>query len=477
MIFRRLAKDSVVYGGADLVTKVLSFFTFPIIAAALSPRAFGSLELISTFTALLGLILNCGLNNATQRFYWDKETTRAIQPVIVTSAFFVQIFFGILALFVGFAAVPFVLPLMRQAEWPLSWVALVAALVVMVFSQWSQFVLDVIRLHFAPWRFLTLALTSRVVTVAFGLVAVVGLSLGIDGLLAAQAIVLVLVMPLALWMIRRDLQLNQFNLRWAKELVQFGHPFIYAGLAYWLFGSMDRWMLASMTSVEEVGIYSVAFRFASVVLFVSAAFGQAWSPVAIKIRTDHPEQYRTIYGQVLLLLLSVMLAVGGGVALFSGELISFIMPDEYLPSALPLAILCFGIVLQATQQVTAVGVSIEKKTYLFARLAWLVAGVNLAGNWLLIPVYGAVGAAWATVISYVVLTASYLFYTQRLHPLQLQWRKLGALLMLGGFIAAVAVGFISDEFKLVPVLMKSILASACLFTGWRTLPIHSFKRI
>ena len=129
----------------------------------------------------------------------------------------------------------------------------------------------------------------------------------------------------------------RFDLSRMKELVQFGYPFIFAGMAYWLFGTMDRWMLASMTTIEEVGIYSVAFRFASAVLFVSAAFGQAWSPFAMKIRTDHPEQYQTIYGQILLLLLFVMLVIGGGLALFSGEAIGLIMPIEYQASALPLS--------------------------------------------------------------------------------------------------------------------------------------------
>jgi hypothetical protein len=49
-------------------------------------------------------------------------------------------------------------------------------------------------------------------------------------------------------------------------------------------------MLTSMNTVEEVGIYSVAFRFASVVLFVAVAFEQAWSAIAIKLRTDCPSQ-------------------------------------------------------------------------------------------------------------------------------------------------------------------------------------------
>jgi O-antigen/teichoic acid export membrane protein len=79
-------------------------------------------------------------------------------------------------------------------------------------------------------------------------------------------------------------------------------------------------------------------------LIFSLAFGKAWSPFAIKIRTDHPDKYRQVYGEVLLILIFVMLLVGGGVAMFSGEIISLIMPVEYSSSALPLLVLCFAVI-------------------------------------------------------------------------------------------------------------------------------------
>jgi O-antigen/teichoic acid export membrane protein len=476
-VFRQLFRDSAIYGGADLLTKILSFFAFPIIAAALSPKAFGALELISTLTAVLGLAMNCGLNNAVQRFYWDKDTTQAMQPAIVSSGFIAQFGFGILAVLVGALAIPFVMPFIQAAEWPLSWIALLAALLVMAFSQWSQFALDVIRLHLAPWRFLALALTSRVLTMALGIVAVIALGLGIDGLLTAQALVMIMVIPLALWLIRKDFRLKCVAYSQIKELVQFGYPFFFAGIAYLLLGAMDRWMLASMSSVEEVGIYSVAFRFSSVAIFASTAFGQAWSPVAMKIRTDHPESYQVIYGQVLLLILFTMLAVGGGFALFSGEAIGLIMPAEYHASALPFAILCFGIILQSTLQVTAVGISLEKKTYLFARLAWLTAAVNFAANWLLIPGFGAVGAALATAIAYVVQTGSYLYYTQRLHPIVVPWLRLLALVFLGVLVALVSVMTISLQIDWQVIAGKSLLCLFCLVIGWKLLPLHSIRGI
>lgn len=476
MVFRHLAKDSGIYGGADFITKVLAFFAYPIIAAALSPMAFGTLELIFTVTALLGLVMNCGLNNAVQRFYWDKDTLVAQQPALVTSGFAAQVIFGLLVTFIGLLLVPFLLPWIEAEEWPLTWVALAAALFAMLLSQWSQYILDVIRLHFAPWRFFAIALVSRVGTMLFGLVAVVSLGLGIDGLLVAQVIVLTLVLPIALFLIRKDINFSKINMIWLKELVQFGYPFIFASLAYWLFGSMDRWMLASMHSVEEVGIYSVAFRFASIVLFVSTAFGQAWSPIAMKIRTDHPDSYRTIYGQVLLLLVFVTLIVGGALALFSGELISLIMPQEYLKSSLPLAILCFAIIFQSSLQVTALGISLEKKTYIFARLAWLAAVINFIGNYLLIPHFGASGAASATFISYIVLTVSYFYYTQKLHPIVVNWKSLFGIMLLGTLTLIISIIFVNTSLNFIVIYSKIFLIAACLVIGWMMLPIKFLRK-
>jgi O-antigen/teichoic acid export membrane protein len=472
MVFRNLAKDSLIYGGADICTKAIAFITFPLIAAALSPKAFGAVELIVTVTSLLGLFMGCGLNNSVQRYYWDKDTATIDRPVVVSSGLITQAIFGLVVFVLGLLIVPLILPMAQQAKLPLTWVALVAALLLMVFAQWQTYLLDITRLHLSPWKFLTVSLLSRVASMLLAVVAVVCLKWGVDGLFAVQACVVLLILPIAVWMVKKDITLN-VNKKWVKELIGFGYPFIFVGIAYWLFGSIDRWMLATMSSIEEVGIYSVSFRFASIVLFVSMAFGQAWSPVAIKIRADNPGDYRSIYAKVLLILLYVMFIVGGGVALFSGELIYLIMPAEYMSSAMPLIVLCIGVVLQATQQVTAIGISLEKKSFLFARLAWLTAIINATLNWVLIPSFGATGAAWATSTSYLVLTVSYMVYTQKLHALPINWFKLSVMLLLGAVVFVVAILMYQPMLSEDVLLIKAVIAIVCLIAGWIILPKRS----
>jgi O-antigen/teichoic acid export membrane protein len=207
----------------------------------------------------------------------------------------------------------------------------------------------------------------------------------------------------ALVLVRRDLSLDcRFPL--AARLLSFGYPLAFAGLAYWIFGMADRWMLAEMSTPTELGLYAIAYKFAAIVVFLNGAFGQAWSPMAMKMRRD-VAGYRAAYARVLSLWLFVLLLVGAAVALFGKPLLRLLTPPEYWDAAHVLAILVMGVVVSGTTQITAVGISIERKTRLFAWASWLTAALNVALNLFLIPAYGAAGAALATFLSYVLLTS------------------------------------------------------------------------
>jgi len=74
-IVSRLIKDIGIYGATDFFTKLVAFFTFPIISNALNPAAYGFVEIIATITWFLMIVSNIGINNSLSRFYWDENTT------------------------------------------------------------------------------------------------------------------------------------------------------------------------------------------------------------------------------------------------------------------------------------------------------------------------------------------------------------------------------------------------------------------
>lgn len=467
---RGLAKDSLIYGGADLVTKAVAFFSFPLLATALSPRDYGSLELIMTLIGIAGLVVGCGLNNSVQRFYWDSSVSLDHRPSLVTTGMVVQSFFGLM-LFLCLAAVLFCWgnALVSAKDFPFSLGGLYVAAALVVFGQLMQYIQDVLRLHFAPGRFFLLAVLSRCLTIAAAVYAVVYLHKGLDGFLVAQLMAYVLFLPVGLLLIKKDLVFN-FDVERAREIIRFGYPFVFAGIAYWLFGAIDRWMLAGFATLEEAGIYSVAFRFSTLPLFFSIAFAQAWSPFIIKIKSDHPESYKAIYCNVFLYFLYVMLIAAGGVALFSGELIGFLMPSGYAGAAIPLIFLCFSVVIQSTTQITVIGISIERKTHYISRFSWIAVAINVLLNFLLIPSFGAVGAAISMGLSYLSLTIMYGLTTQKIHPLPLAFRPLSVLSVLGGVVLMASLLLHSAEFNWSIVSIKIMLALACMTLGAFALP-------
>lgn len=474
-VFKRLANESVIYGGSDLLSKLLVFFTFPIMASVLSPTSYGIIELVTTATGLLSIFVNCGINNAVQRYYWEFHDNFDYQVTIVSSALFLLIITSGMSIFSGFLVLPWIMTIIDQTDWPISVYGIAAAILLMAFSQITTFALDIIRLHFLPWKYLVLSLISRILTVIASLIAVVVWRMGADGLLEAQAFVVILITPLVLFTIKNELKLSKIRLKWIKEIALYGYPFIFAGLTYWLFGSVDRWMLASMSTIEDVGIFSVAFRFASLLTFVVSAFAQAWSPQAIKIKTDYPKSYRKIYGHILSILLLIMLLIGGGLSLFSGELVSSLMSSDYQASALPFSILCFGIIIQSTQQITAIGISIEKKTHIFMLLVSLATIVNFLLNLFLIPKYGATGAACSTAVAYVVLSGTYFYATQKIHHLEFVMKTLTVLIVLGIAILILSILLLESTINFEKILIKLIAIFVCGVIGIMVVRPGKFK--
>jgi O-antigen/teichoic acid export membrane protein len=459
-----LGKDIAVYGVSDFSFKLLAFAVFPIYAHVFSVRDFGIIELVTVSSGLLSMLCGLGLNNAVQRFYWEPGTSRERQSTIVTMGLLLQ--GGVSMILVALTLVglyPFRHEL--DTDYGIPWVVTVLAICSIVPSIALQFVLDVLRLHFSPWRFTAVAFLRNALGTAVGLILILAFGFGISGIFIGTIAAVTLAFPLGLWMIARDLH-SKLDWEIVRTLFEFGYPFIFVGVAYWIFGSLDRWMLAELSSVENVGLYGIAFKFATVVMFVNTAFGQAWSPWAMKVRAERID-YLKVYSRVLSLWFLTLTLVGCILSLFSKELLILTTPEPYWPAANILVIAIMGVVFLGTTQVTALGISIEKRTRIFAVTAWLAAGANFLLNLLLIPDFGALGAAAATSLTYLGLSGTYLYWTQKLHPMPLEWPRLYGIFLVGILTIPIAWVLNREETGLLMILVKMVIPICLIVVAWQ----------
>jgi O-antigen/teichoic acid export membrane protein len=429
----RLAKDMAIYGAGDLVFKFVAFAVFPIYAHLFRVDQFGTMELVNTLAGLVSIFLGLGITSAVQRFYWDPGFPEARRPALVSTGLYLlgvwSMLFTLLVLLILF---PF--SVQMKEGYGILWIFILLAFTSNVPLQILQFCLDALRLHFSPWRFTLLSGWKNLSGIVLGLLFILVLKMGLLGFFLGISLAASVSVPLGLWLIRKDLRWF-FDRTIAKEIFVFGYPYVFAGLAYWFFGSMDRWMLGALADNTQVGLFSIAFKFASLLFFVNFAFGQAWSPFAVKIYAERPD-YRWIFSRILSWLLLGLTLIGVALTLFARELLFLLTPEPYWPAATIIGFVAMGVVLQGTTQITVVGISLERKTHLLSVVASITALVNVVLNWILIPRWGALGSGMAIFVSYAVLTGLYLYWTQRLHPIPLEIKKLA--IWLGMILSALA---------------------------------------
>jgi O-antigen/teichoic acid export membrane protein len=325
-----------------------------------------------------------------------------------------------------------------------------------------QFSQNVLRLHFSPWRFTVVSACNNLLGVLLGLFFILYLDSGLTGLFLGAFAGVTLSFPLGLWLIRQDLR-TSFDGVWAIRLLKFGYPFVFAGLGSWVFGSLDRWMLSQLSNNTEVGWYSIAFKFATIIILLNSAFGQAWSPHAMKVYASDPN-YREKFSETLSWLFATLTLIGLLLSLFSRELLMVTTPEPYWNASTALGIIAMSMVFAGTMQITALGISLEKQTHLFSILTSVTALLNFLINLLLIPLYGATGAAVATLISYAALSAAYLHLTQKLHPIPLQNSRLifVCLIMMMGLIVSAVLNRLPWSANVVATKLAFITAAGTI---------------
>lgn len=455
-MLKLLLKDTAIYGSVDFILKVVSFFTFPIFSYLFTVEEYGILSLLITSSAILTPLLGCGISNSMTRYYWEQGISESQRSNVISTGLYFLIGWAIL-LSICVAVTSYFFRDYINAEYAQGlncFMIVIAGCTPALLCQYST---DVVRLYLAPWKFALISGIQNGSTLFLSILFVWKFNWGIAGFLGATTLGAFLALPIAISLIRKDL-LPTFDKKLAKKIFRFGYPFIFVAIAFWIFGSMDRWMLAEMSSIEQTGLYSIAFKIGTIMFFFQAAIAQAWNPRAMQLYNSNV-YYRTIYSKFFNLLFFLFLFLGAILSLFCREILYFMTPPSYWPAEAICPFICMGLVFSGTNQVAMLGFYLAKKIHIYNVGSWIAAGINFFLNLILIPHFHAVGAAVATFGTYLLLTCFYLFCSQKYHPIPLEYGKLGGCLVLTFLFTGIAAflnGYL-PSFELMFVKLSALL--------------------
>ncbi|MEI6330026.1 MAG: flippase [Pseudanabaena sp. ELA645] len=203
-----------------------------------------------------------------------------------------------------------------------------------------------------------------------------------------------------------------WNLPLAKTLIKESWPLILSGLSVMIYMRIDQIMLGEMVGDKAVGLYSAATRISEVWYFVPMAIASSVSPTIYAAKQVSEDLYYQRIEQFLRLLswLAIVLAVP--MSFLSGTIIMVLFGKSYEASASILAIHIWASIFVFMGVGTSPWFIAEGLTRFALRRTIIGAFTNVFLNIFLIPAYGAVGAAIATVISQAFAS----FLSNATHP-------------------------------------------------------------
>ncbi|MEY8213616.1 MAG: oligosaccharide flippase family protein, partial [Colwellia sp.] len=374
----------------------LGLITLPIITWFYSAEDVGRISMLQVAVSFCVLIFSLGLDQAYVREYHESK----YKPALFKATLLPGLILLVLGLCICLIRPSFISKTLFSVE--SDSISIIVALCLLA-AFISRFLSLILRMQGKGLAFSMGQILPKILfLVVIGIYFFLSISFEFYYLVLAHTLSIVFVSIVYAWNTRKEwlesIRQN-INLSNLNSMLRFGAPLIIGGMAFWGLTTMDRLFLRSLSTFEELAIYSVASSFAAAGMILQSIFSTVWAPIVYKWAAEGIDTKKI--DQVTEHLLAAVVFIFILAGLFSW-VVTYILPGNYGKVQFILAACLASPLLYTLSETTVVGLGITKKSG-YAMLASLIAAAaNFIGNYYLVPLYGAAGAAVSTAFSFFI---------------------------------------------------------------------------
>ena len=416
-----ILRDIGNYLSGRVLLIVLGFATFPIMTRLLSVSQYGTVSLCLRVVLLLTVLSKCGAQYAATRFYSEVSgsgkkqdqqrfySTLLLGPLLTATAV-ITIYAAVLML----ARERFTDPLLLRC------LLLAAALVLLRTLQ--SLLQSLLRNEGRSRLHSAFEVATKLLTLGALVVLLVGGRRTALATLIALCLSesVVVVIQLSMLARRNLLAPRAVDWRLIRTSMAFGAPLIAYELSSLVLDSGDRFFVLHYLGGISLGFYSAAYNISAYLQdTVMTPLNLAIFPIYMRLWNESGrEATQEFLSQALSWFVVAAIPISLLSMLCSRDLIALLASSRFAEAHRLLPILVPGLMLYATHIFLNVGLILEKRTTLMAMLVFASAVTNLLLNVVLLPRIGLTGAAWATVLSYLLLIVSLAVVNRRILPVR-----------------------------------------------------------
>jgi O-antigen/teichoic acid export membrane protein len=393
--FKRYFKNTSWLFGGQMLRMGLGLFVSVAVARYLGPKDFGLYNYVFSIVTLVAVFGNLGLQNLAKRELVDKPERR---DGILGTCFVLSLVAGLIA----YALMLLVVGLLTESSLLIGLFALLGGGTLLLNP------LKSIEIWFQSQVRSDLSVTaSSLALLIFAAVKVAAIYSG-AGLLQFAYIFLFEGISLSALLIYFYAKHFGSVLKWkfqgstAAEFLKQSWPLIISGLAITVYIKVDQIMLGTMLGEQEVGYYSAAARISSVLYLIPAILATSLFPAILNARKQNQALYHKRLQAYFNFNTGLAYAICLPISFAATWIVGILFGGDYAVAAPILAIHSWSSLF------VFLGVArgqylVAEKMFKFSMFCTIFgAVVNVLLNYFLIPLYGGVGAAVATICSHVI---------------------------------------------------------------------------
>lgn len=447
---RSMIRHTAAYMLPTILTKGLGFLLLPIYTHAFTPNDYGVLDLITALGPMVYVVLCLEVLQGMVRLRVDVEPDEQRRLTGTTWTF------SLLAYAVFVAATLPAAPWLAQhvlGDGGLTDVTRIG-IVAMAMTALTTMFLSHFRWELRTTAYTLLTTCYAVTTIGVAAWVALGLELGVSGVLVGQAASGALFSAIAIVAARH-------SVRWTlsgtllRRMLSFSWPLVPASLSVTFTLYFDRIALTVLTGLHDVGVFGVAARLASVVTILVAGLQMAVMPLIFAHYTEPqtPASLAKIFRWALGILLTVCFALH----LAASGLVALLAPSEYTAAAQLVPVLALAMMINQLY-VFFPGMALALKTRQQLAVTVVAGAVTVGANFALVPVFGALGAALASLSAAVVFLVIWVTASHRHYPVPVAHAALARGVGLFLALSVATYGLDEHDLKLpIEIVLKAAL--------------------
>ncbi len=454
---KNIISDTLKYVPATLIRVFAGFMIVPLLTRMFDAEAYGQYAFALSVLTIMQMFVGSWINVAIVRFYAQSEVKNE-SHILTDSILAVTLIFSVSVSFIGLIVVILIKPVVD----PVLFHLLLLIPLALISSSIIDLPLQTLRAKRSIGLYSILSTAITILVPFTGVLISMMLNGAVIGLVIGMIVIQLIMLIIAFRLCYESIPVLKYTHRdYMRNLIVFGLPLVPSAMFDTIFDISDRFILTTFRGSAELGIYAVNYTISwTIISLMGTLLSQSSGPLIVSIwEREGRKSTELIVSALLRSYLMFVIPSVIGISMIGSELATLLLAPEYVKGAEIYPYIAGGALFMGIQWIAQRGIILSNRTDIHLKSFFIGGLCNILLNFALVPPYGYLGAAIATLIASIVLMGVVAYFSAQYITISISWLSIIRIIVSCGVMIIVSQ-FIPD---FEDILINIVIT--CLVSG------------